>query len=316
MLAIGGENLIDFVSVENNDDGLPSYTANPGGSPFNVAIAAGRQGQPVVYLTPISNDSLGNLLVSRLTKSGVSVAAPRVSNPTSLAIVSLSKGIPSYSFHRNNTAERQVSLLGLESYMPKETKVFHVGSLGLIDGKDAEVWEEFFKLCYQRGLLTTLDPNVRPSLISNRHSYTKRIFRMMRYSDIFKLSDEDLTYLYPDRPLIKAIEDCRSDYNGSLLIITSGAEGSTGFIGCSEVKVPASSVTKLSDTVGAGDTFMATILTCLIDSGRATREALVALPESVLSDVMSRASVAAAINCESFGCDPPWKQELDKESLP
>ncbi len=82
------------------------------------------------------------------------------------------------------------------------------------------------------------------------------------------------------------------------------------------MNVPASSVTKLSDTVGAGDTFMATILTCLIDSGRATREALVALPESVLSDVMSRASVAAAINWESFGCDPPWKQELDKESLP
>ena len=67
MLAIGGENLIDFVSVENNDDGLPSYTANPGGSPFNVAIAAGRQGQLFEYLKPISNDSLGYLLVSRLT---------------------------------------------------------------------------------------------------------------------------------------------------------------------------------------------------------------------------------------------------------
>ena len=61
MITIGGENLIDYVQTEVKD-GLPVYTAIPGGSCYNVAIAAARQGQTVSYVTPISTDSLGNVL--------------------------------------------------------------------------------------------------------------------------------------------------------------------------------------------------------------------------------------------------------------
>ena len=46
MIAIGGENLIDLVSSSFNPEGLPIYLANPGGSPYNVAIAASK---PVSY---------------------------------------------------------------------------------------------------------------------------------------------------------------------------------------------------------------------------------------------------------------------------
>ena len=53
MITIGGENLIDYVQTEVKD-GLPVYTAIPGGSCYNVAIAAARQGQTVSYVTPIS----------------------------------------------------------------------------------------------------------------------------------------------------------------------------------------------------------------------------------------------------------------------
>ena len=40
MISIGGENLIDLVSGAAAADGLPQYVANPGGSPFNVAMAS------------------------------------------------------------------------------------------------------------------------------------------------------------------------------------------------------------------------------------------------------------------------------------
>ena len=46
MIAIGGENLIDLVSSSFNPEGLPIYLAKPGGSPYNVAIAASK---PVSY---------------------------------------------------------------------------------------------------------------------------------------------------------------------------------------------------------------------------------------------------------------------------
>ena len=128
MISIGGENLIDFVSGDPAANGLPQYVANPGGSPFNVAMAVGRQGHKVAYLTPISEDALGDLLAERLVESQVSLAATRVPQPTSLAVVSITDGIPTYAFHRNGTAERQVTKQDLHRDMPPDTRMFHVGS--------------------------------------------------------------------------------------------------------------------------------------------------------------------------------------------
>ncbi len=54
MIVIGGENLIDYVQ-SGSEEGLPIFRAIPGGSCYNVAIAASRQGQPVkLYNTNIT----------------------------------------------------------------------------------------------------------------------------------------------------------------------------------------------------------------------------------------------------------------------
>ena len=104
--------------------------------------------------------------------------------------------------------------------MPSDTSLFHVGSLGLIDGDDAVAWEAFFERCHERGIVTSLDPNVRPGLIAKPDEYTARIRRMMRHTDIFKLSDEDLLWLYPNRALEEALKDFLADCKATLSILT------------------------------------------------------------------------------------------------
>ena len=74
------------------------YRAIPGGSCYNVAIASARQGQKVSYITPISRDSLGNILAGRLEADKVIVSAPRVDEPTSLAVVSVIMVNPAINF--------------------------------------------------------------------------------------------------------------------------------------------------------------------------------------------------------------------------
>ena len=310
MIAIGGENLIDLVSGAPAANGLPQYVANPGGSPFNVAMAAGRQGQGVAYLTPVSDDALGVLLAERLEESKVTLAAPRVAHPTSLAVVSITDGIPSYAFHRNGTAEREVSSASLKRDMPDDTALFHVGSLALVGGDDADVWESFFEACQAKGIMTSLDPNVRPGLISDRDAYVARIRRMMRRADIFKLSDEDLCWLYPDRPLQTALADCRAECDATLFILTLGAEGSRLFLGDIELAAKAPVIDDLADTVGAGDTYMASILCWVVENGLVSREALAGIDEAMLHRASLRAAEAAAINCQRSGCNPPWRDEL------
>ena len=319
MISIGGENLIDLVSGDADASGLPRYVANPGGSPYNVAIAAARQGQDVAYLTPVSEDALGVLLADRLADSKVTLAAPRAPHPTSLAVVSITDGIPSYAFHRNATAERQISLAGLDRDMPAATKLFHIGSLALIDGEDADAWESFFASCRSRGIMTSLDPNVRPGLITDPDGYRARMRRVMQHADICKLSDEDLQWLYPDRPLETALADCRADCGAVLFILTLGGDGSRLFLGDKsfgsresriEMTAPAPAIDDLADTVGAGDTYMASILCWVLENGLTSRDALDGIDKAALSRAATRAGEAAAINCRRSGCNPPWREEL------
>ena len=310
MIAVGGENLIDLVST-SSEGGLPVYTAHPGGSPFNVAMAAGQQGAETAYLTPVSADRLGDLLAERLQDCGVSLAGGRSDKPTSLAVVSLSEGIPSYGFYRQDTAERQVTAAFLDDIMPQDTTIFHVGSACLIDGTDAAAWEDKYIRWHQSGRLTSFDPNVRPSLVCDAHSYRQRIRRMMQETDILKLSDEDLLWLYPDTDFQMACSACFADSPAALTIITCGAEGVIARHGQVSVRLPAYPVGTLVDTVGAGDTFMASVLVWCMDNHLTSRADLETLSGQQLHDVLGRAATAAALNCRKQGCQPPTKAEID-----
>ena len=66
----------------------------------------------------------------------------------------------------------------------------------------------------------------------------------------------------------------------------------------------------LVDTVGAGDTYMASILSWVVESDLASRAALAAIDEQTLRRANDRAAEAAAINCQRSGCNPPWRDEL------
>ena len=311
MIVVGGENLIDLVSGKQTDDEQPHYLAMPGGGPFNVAMAAGRQGHAVTYLSPISSDAFGDLLAARLIESNVAIAMPRVEHPTSLATVSLNdEGVASYSFHRNGTAERQVTSDSLASHSPPETNIFHVGGLALIEGDDAEAWKAHFQHCKDAAILTSLDPNIRPALIHDRDQYVARLNDLMNIADIVKLSDEDLGWLYPDRPLEQALADCRVDCNAGLFILTLGAKGARGFVEAGDVHVPSPRIDTLIDTVGAGDTFMATILGWVIETARITPQTLRKTDIAALKAALSGATKAAALNCAERGCNPPWRDQL------
>ena len=172
MILVGGENLMDMIQIDNqNENAL--LEAVPGGSPYNLAMAAGRQGVKVGYVTPISKDKNGEQLAQNLVNSNVSLLGPRVTAPTSLAMVHIEDGIPSYSFYREETAERLVTLDSLSKNLTSEVSIFHIGSLALTGGKDALVWEEFVKRTRKNNVKVSLDPNVRPSLIAEPDVYRR-----------------------------------------------------------------------------------------------------------------------------------------------
>ena len=308
MIVVGGENLIDYVQF-SEEDGLPIYRAIPGGSCYNVAIAAARQGQEVSYITPISKDSLGNILADRLETDKVVVSASRVDEPTSLAVVSLNNSQPSYQFYRDGTAERQINHEMLTAITPSATKIFHVGSIALIDGEDANLWEKKFRELADQGVITSLDPNIRELLVKNKKQYLDRLERMSKHANILKLSDEDLNYMRPEASLADAFIEICNTTSAKIIVLTMGAKGACVKAGKIYFEVGASVCDPLVDTVGAGDTFMGIILAELSEK-KASAAKLSNISEDDLTYIIERASKAAALNCETAGCNPPYKEDF------
>jgi len=272
-------------------------------------MAAGRQGVKVGYVTPISKDKNGEQLAQNLFNSNVSLLGPRVTAPTSLAMVHIEDAIPSYSFYREETAERLVTLDSLSKNLTSEVSIFHIGSLALTGGEDALVWEEFVKRTRENNVKVSLDPNVRPSLIAEPDVYRQRIKNLMTEVDILKLSDEDLLWLFNDSAdETNALAELEAIARAEILIVTKGSQGSAIFHEKKWHEITSHPVEKLSDTVGAGDTFMASVLAWVMKQEKLNELTLLELNEK--KELLNYAAKAAALNCEKQGCNPPWENEL------
>lgn len=311
MILVGGEALIDFIQVADGSD-LPRYQANPGGSPYNVAIALGKQGCDVGFATPMSNDTLGQLLSDTIKAAGVKVLTDEVKDPTSLAVVSIIDGQPAYQFYREGTADRQINVEGLKALTPDTVKAFQVGSLGLTSGDDAEAWADYFVwLKEDKGALVSIDPNIRAPFIKDRAAYLARLDRMLATADVVKLSDEDLEWISPDLSLGDAAKALKAKSAAKLFVLTKGAEGAVALFKGEEFDVAPQPPEQMGDTVGAGDTFMATMLGELDRRGALKADLIETLSVDDMKAALNRCAKAAGINVSRHGCNPPTLAELN-----
>ncbi len=310
MIVVGGDNLIDLIQSGQSETAI-SFEGARGGSAFNTAVAIGRQEQSVGFMTPVSSDSLGDFLASEFTNSAVAMLSERHAAPSSLAVVTLDDGQPAYQFYRQGTAERQINTAHLNDHFPKDAQAFHLASLAIIDGQDADDWADFFNALDGSSVLTTLDPNVRDMLINDREGYLERLMTLFKTVDLLKLSDEDLEWIFPDMDLAAALDKLLTVTDAALVILTMGEKGAIARCGDITVQVPATKVDKIADTVGAGDTFMGTILATLSGDNALSRAAIAAMDSDELTRLLTRAGAAAAINCTRSGCNPPRLAELD-----
>ena len=75
----------------------------------------------------------------------------------------------------------------------------------------------------------------------------------------------------------------------------------------------------LVDTVGAGDSFTSGLLDGLHRAdliGGARRDALAAIDEATLVNIVEEAAQIAAITCSRPGADPPTRPQLDAALAP
>ena len=311
MFVVGGESLIDLVSEPVGADGVVHMTAHQGGSPYNCAIALSKLNNDTGFLCPISADGFGTYLLGPLEQAGVRQLLPeRVRTPSTLAVVTLNaKREARYEFYRG--ADRAFTREGLLAALPADLKLFQIGGFCPIVPEDAAVWLEIAREALRRGAVLSIDPNVRPTLVDDFAAYKQRLNGFLDLVHLVKVSKEDLAALDPDKSIGQHAAELLQRPNCELVVVTLGDEGSRAFTAAGEAQAGIYSPAVFGDTVGAGDSLMAGILTTLDERGDLSPGRLGALDGDELQKILRFGAIVAGLNCAHKGCVPPTRAEVD-----
>lgn len=294
-----GEALMDCVAQP--DGSLRPFM---GGSPFNMARAAALRGGAVSFLNPLSTDQFGLQMRAQLERDGVQLSSSASRLPTSLAVVQITDGQPSYGFYREGIADRDYTPAQILAQLSgSEPGVLHTGSLLLVPPEHDKVLAVLHG-AKALGWKISVDVNLRPKLAADLAAYVSAVKAVAALADWIKASDDDLELLgfaQPSRANAGSIAQSYVVQGCSRIALTFGAQGAYLLVDgqSAEQDVP---VVTLADSVGAGDTFWGNCVAdwALQPEGAAQR----------VDATLRQAMCAAAINCTRAGCQPPLHAEV------
>ena len=292
-----GEALIDLIPQGDQK------VAIVGGGPANTAKALARLGLDSYFIDGISNDGFGGMIKSELLHDGVNLKYAHFSDKqTCTADVSLDKaGVASYVFTIDGTATFDFTNEWLPDPEVIKPSVLQIGTLATIVQPGADVLIEWAKRV-SKVAPVVFDPNIRSSVLPDRPKYQEMIAKWAALSAVIKVSEDDLSWLYPEQDQITIAEKWIAG-GTDLVIITKGSYGIIGVTKDDVVSVPGVKV-EVVDTVGAGDTVGAIVVEAIVERG------LSVITGEVLREVLVRATKAAAITCSRAGANPPTKAEI------
>ncbi len=316
MIGVVGEALIDFIAKATVGASVP-FDSHIGGCALNTAVAATRLGSCVEYIGKISADAFGQRILDYLVDNQVmfdpSLCA--ASEPSLLAFATLdAEGKAQYIFSTKGTAPvsltKEELLAALQE--PSDLRVLHIGSISLALPPACDVIPSAIQ-AFQPKPIIFLDPNVRPAVIQDSVAYKRRLETVLELASFVKLSDEDLSLLYPGMDVMDKARELARQYQLQV-ILTLGKQGSRWYTPQGlMVSMPIIDLPVI-DTVGAGDTFSGALLSYLHDrdcfGSDGELPELVSLDQPMIQDALRFATAASAITCSRRGCDPPTKDEV------
>jgi fructokinase len=276
---------------------------------MNSAVALGKLGADTHFLGRLSRDAFGRQLRQHILEANVKLdLATESSQATSIAVVSLDEqGVASYTFHFNNTANFGWQIDDLPELNSDDW--LHIASLSCVVSPGAEVLLDWMR-GVQAGV--SYDINVRPTVITDPDAYWSKVqpwFRAVgRRQGIVKASDEDIKFLAKAEAgggakvgsdPVELAGLWVEQYGLGLAVITLGPGGAVAVESGGNVTRVPGFPTKVVDTVGAGDTFMAGFL-----------DGYVKL-QLRLEASLERGAAAASIVCSRRGPQPPTSAEVD-----
>ncbi len=264
-----------------------------GGAPLNVALRAQSLGHNASMISSIGNDGIGVELAEEILSHGGTLAHIQVNDEfaTSEVLVELDEhGTASYEI-RKPCAWDNIVLLEQDMEVVKNADALIYGSLVARN----EVSRLTLFALLEQAAYKVFDVNLRPP-----HYSPERIVSLMKAADFVKFNDEELYEIcahleFNDKSLEACISFMSEQTGTDQICVTLGKDGAVLFYNKAFYYNPGYIVT-VADTVGAGDSFLASIISQLMNG---------VIPQDAIDFACAMGSIVASKN----GANPDVSDE-------
>jgi fructokinase len=293
-----GELLIDFIPGEKGKSlqNIQTFHKLPGGAPANVCVQAAKLGVPATFIGQVGDDGFGKFLIETLKKLNVNVDHVFRSSvsKTALAFVTLTEsGERDFMFYRNPSADQMLHVSQVKDIKIVDS-IFHFCSLSLDNYPLKDALHHLLMKHKKHQNLISFDPNLRLSLFDNHASYQEVIKTYITYTDLLKVSDDELYFITQENNEEKAIQYLFS-LGIKYLIITRGKDG-VSYIDKHRTLNHSGYQVSVMDTTGAGDSWIGTFLSRI-----AFFDTIESISNDELYEILGYANAAAALTTSKPG---------------
>ena len=244
----------------------------PGGAPANVAVGIARLGGTSGFIGRVGDDPFGALMQRTLLTEGVDITYLKqdVWHRTSTVLVDLNdQGERSFTFMVRPSADLFLETTDLPCWRHGEW--LHLCSIALSAEPSRTSAFTAMTAIRHAGGFVSFDPNIREDLWQDEHLLRLCLRQALQLADVVKLSEEEWRLISGKTQNDRDICALAKEYEIAMLLVTKGAEG---VVVCYRGQVHhfAGMSVNCVDSTGAGDAFVAGLLTGLSSTGLSTDE--------------------------------------------
>ncbi len=243
----------------------------PGGAPANVAVGIARLGGTSGFIGRVGDDPFGALMQRTLLTEGVDITYLKQDewHRTSTVLVDLNdQGERSFTFMVRPSADL-LETTDLPCWRHGEW--LHLCSIALSAEPSRTSAFTAMTAIRHAGGFVSFDPNIREDLWQDEHLLRLCLRQALQLADVVKLSEEEWRLISGKTQNDRDICALAKEYEIAMLLVTKGAEG---VVVCYRGQVHhfAGMSVNCVDSTGAGDAFVAGLLTGLSSTGLSTDE--------------------------------------------
>ncbi|MCZ6679625.1 MAG: PfkB family carbohydrate kinase [Candidatus Poribacteria bacterium] len=310
-----GELLIDFVSTTTDVTlaECPGFTKAPGGAPANVAVGLAKLGVESGFIGKVGDEPFGDFL--RGTLEGYHVDTSYLISGTgcrtTLAFVSTrSDGAKDIAFYRNPGADTLLTVDEIDETYIQSADLFHYGSVSLSHQPSRDATLKAIHAAKESDAFMSYDPNLRLMLWDTPEDARHWIWEVMPYANVVKAAEEEWEFITGTSELEGGSQRILG-IGVDLVVVTRGEHGCYYNNGVDQGEVDGFPV-EVVDPLGAGDGFVAAMLTQMMCTFGKVREPLL-LDAHQLRSIMRYANAAGALTTQKIGVIPalPTPSEIE-----